>query len=307
MSLVPHNLSFTPFGNFRLYWCYQCQQTVRISVPTSDIFCPRCFGQFIVRLHFPRRRNVVELSNIDMSPRDRLLEALSLILGPVPPHLSGENGRPRPVHGPMSWIIFRPIGRVRPAPQSPPFHNPRGPPAAGTDSRNYFMGPGLTELIEEITQNDRPGPPPAPSSAIDSMPTVKITRTHLADASTCPVCKEDFEMDEEVREMPCKHVYHSDCIVPWLRTHNSCPVCRLELPNWCGDEQQNNEAHHGGEEGTLMGPRRRGRWNPFALLWPFRSRHGYRDSQLMVAVLATSFLLYNLGGWFPSRESSVSD
>ena len=29
--------------------------------------------------------------------------------------------------------------------------------------------------------------------------------------------------------LPCDHVLHERCVLPWLRTHHSCPVCRREL------------------------------------------------------------------------------
>jgi len=32
----------------------------------------------------------------------------------------------------------------------------------------------------------------------------------------CSVCWEDFRLDEPVRKLPCEHVYHENCIIPWL-------------------------------------------------------------------------------------------
>ena len=32
----------------------------------------------------------------------------------------------------------------------------------------------------------------------------------------CSVCMEDFKLEETVKELPCSHLYHPDCIVPWL-------------------------------------------------------------------------------------------
>jgi len=32
----------------------------------------------------------------------------------------------------------------------------------------------------------------------------------------CNICMEDFQLNEHVRGLPCKHMYHGDCIVPWL-------------------------------------------------------------------------------------------
>ncbi|CAN0897456.1 E3 ubiquitin-protein ligase Iruka [Linum grandiflorum] len=45
----------------------------------------------------------------------------------------------------------------------------------------------------------------------------------------CAVCLEDFEAKEEVRLTPCEHMFHEDCIVPWVKTNGNCPVCRCSL------------------------------------------------------------------------------
>lgn len=108
---------------------------------------------------------------------------------------------------------------------------------SGINRRDYFMGPGFHEFIEELTQNDRPGPSPVPEQVINTVPTVNIRETQLRnDSKSCPVCMEEFKVGGEAKELPCNHLFHSNCIVPWLRLHNSCPVCRHELPVPCESE-----------------------------------------------------------------------
>ncbi|CAI9763251.1 unnamed protein product [Fraxinus pennsylvanica] len=70
------------------------------------------------------------------------------------------------------------------------------------------------------------GPLPASKASIDSMPVVKITDL----GSECPICITEFEVNGEVKEMPCKHKFHSGCIDKWLRVSGSCPVCRYNMP-----------------------------------------------------------------------------
>merc|ERR1712072_704875 len=41
---------------------------------------------------------------------------------------------------------------------------------------------------------------------------------------TCMVCLADFGPDDEVRRLPCGHVFHAPCIDEWLRRCTDCPI-----------------------------------------------------------------------------------
>lgn len=48
----------------------------------------------------------------------------------------------------------------------------------------------------------------------------------------CTVCQDDYQDDDDVRILPCGHIFHKDCIDTWLLNYNyKCPVCRKE----CGE------------------------------------------------------------------------
>lgn len=178
------------------------------------------------------------------------------------------NEQPALPYRPRTWIVLRPAEPSTAI--EPTLRRPDNPVRRGVTPRDYFFGPGLHQLIEEITQNDRPGRPPAPEPAIEAIPKVKITDSHLINDSDCPVCKEEFKVGGEARELPCKHIYHSECIVPWLRLHNSCPVCRYEVPVAVTGE---SGSHNVDSEDDDDGDRRRRCLRWLALMWPFRARY----------------------------------
>jgi hypothetical protein len=45
----------------------------------------------------------------------------------------------------------------------------------------------------------------------------------------CNVCIEDYKINDFVIELPCKHLFHRECIENWLcKEKISCPVCRTD-------------------------------------------------------------------------------
>jgi E3 ubiquitin-protein ligase RNF38/44 len=57
----------------------------------------------------------------------------------------------------------------------------------------------------------------------------KVVDTAGEEVAACPVCLGAFEFGEMVQLLPvCLHLYHAECIDPWLRKHSTCPVCRSE-------------------------------------------------------------------------------
>jgi Ring finger domain len=49
------------------------------------------------------------------------------------------------------------------------------------------------------------------------------------DLVLCAICLAPFICHEKVCEsnnVSCRHVFHKGCMVPWLKKHNHCPVCR---------------------------------------------------------------------------------
>jgi len=86
-----------------------------------------------------------------------------------------------------------------------------------------------------------PGEPAAASTEfINSLPVIRYQQTCSSedgedlesDAESrrlcmeCSICLENFEQDDELRELPCLHTFHVACVDAWLKINKTCPLCK---------------------------------------------------------------------------------
>jgi hypothetical protein len=45
----------------------------------------------------------------------------------------------------------------------------------------------------------------------------------------CTIGIDDTHLGDELTILPCKHWFHDECVVLWLKEHNTCPNCRAPI------------------------------------------------------------------------------
>lgn len=211
------------------YWCYSCTRFVNLS-DQHDVVCPHCQNGFVEQIHDAVDSSAMSLFSDDafQTPRRPEFRRRRRNTGNRSPFnpvivLRGTNDD-GDNDGNSGFELYYDDGDgtgLRPLPPT---------------MSEFLLGSGFDRLLEQFSQIEingfgRPENPPASKAAMESMPTIEISEPHVDAETHCAVCKDAFEIGSEAREMPCKHLYHSDCIIPWLSMRNSCPVCRHELPS----------------------------------------------------------------------------
>jgi len=58
----------------------------------------------------------------------------------------------------------------------------------------------------------------------------KIDKINANDCDTkCLICQEEYCKKENLRQLPCRHCFHHNCVDQWLLSKDFCPYCRTSL------------------------------------------------------------------------------
>ncbi|KAJ0246610.1 RING-type E3 ubiquitin transferase [Hirschfeldia incana] len=189
----------------RTYWCHECDMSLSLLSPASSpLVCPQCDLDFLERI-----------DDDESSPT--LFDVTIGRDGEQNDHDDEDDDDEE-----EDWCFVD--------------------PTVNSDDNFLLDSPYLHRLLRHLASENTSGSSSSSSSSsskssdIDSIPTIQISSSILCSdpdpdsVLLCAVCKEDFAVGESAKKLPCSHIYHSDCIVPWLSDHNSCPLCRFELP-----------------------------------------------------------------------------
>ena len=232
-------------ASVKKYWCHLCKKSfLHIYDETTDVQCMYCNKTFCELL---QTDNILDQSHpINFTPyvvngtnaesntnsinnnNNSNNNNINSILEDIEENgnnANNDNGR-RNVRRHFSGLLFNFIGADNPFRLLSPI------------IRNHFIQnyeDNIDNIISEIMLHDtnKYGNPPAAKNAIEKLEKCKISEKIMKEfgvENSCAVCKDEFIIGEECLLMPCNHHFHENCLLPWLKERNSCPVCRYELP-----------------------------------------------------------------------------
>lgn len=104
-----------------------------------------------------------------------------------------------------------------------------------SSSDNYF------EDIQNMVNNNQQyaiknGSEPVKDKTLSRLKKFKLTSKYCKkdkngkiELPNCCICLSEIEKGKETILLPCGHMFHSKCCLSWLKTNNTCPMCRFEI------------------------------------------------------------------------------
>jgi hypothetical protein len=119
------------------------------------------------------------------------------------------------------------------------FHREFTPSREHINSYRNMIGDANPIPIEELFPTIR-----QPSAFALSMPfIVQLEKEELQQLRTislvqvaattseeiCSICLDNYRDGQNTITLPCKHIFHSECILKWFDSKSTCPYCRMNF------------------------------------------------------------------------------
>ena len=127
-----------------------------------------------------------------------------------------------------------------------------------------FINPMARIVFINNMQNQHHGNPPASKTAIEKLKHFKMEKKYCKKSDSdpnklefpeCSICLMEVTEGQDTILLPCGHMFHDKCVTKWLEIHNTCPLCRFELPTDDADyERQRNQRNQQREENIRNNP-----------------------------------------------------
>ncbi len=95
-------------------------------------------------------------------------------------------------------------------------------------NRFTINGARLADLLEQLSNPNR-GVQREDLNRIERKVFQKAKSVKPGEEEKCPICITEFEDGEEIKNLPCNHMFHGNCIDTWLVQNSHCPICKADL------------------------------------------------------------------------------
>ena len=95
--------------------------------------------------------------------------------------------------------------------------------------------PMSTDIIFEFLGIDMTVYDPPSEKIMEKCNCQPYVKGNESNQESCVVCICDFEEGEQVKKLVCGHQFHDDCIMAWLKSNSTCPICKASLKD---DEEE---------------------------------------------------------------------
>eukprot|EP00924_Labyrinthula_sp_SR-Ha-C_P015896 snap_masked-scaffold_4-processed-gene-12.33-mRNA-1 protein AED:0.22 eAED:0.25 QI:0/-1/0/1/-1/1/1/0/242 len=204
-------------------FCHHCD--AQRETTENELICSQCSSTFVETISSPSQSPAVEeppVSDLSEIREDILNQNISHGISSVVHHVVHDL-----IHNPNQTHRMHPNTEISVILHNIPSVEHLNFLSSNLNSRTTDFD-NLMHQLMQINPGSRGSPPASSIEVSKLLQNKRLVRKD--EAGECAVCKDVWKEGQELVEIGCGHRYCEECIVPWLKRHNSCPVCRFELP-----------------------------------------------------------------------------